>query len=55
MLTKSKDKQTAYELVLLEDLVKEDYLLRKIDQYISFDFIYDEVKDLYSSDNGIPQ
>lgn len=54
MLTKSKDKQTSYEFVMLEELVKEDHLLRKIDKYIDFSFIYDEVEDLYSSDNGRP-
>ncbi|MBB6214762.1 transposase, partial [Anaerosolibacter carboniphilus] len=54
MLTKSKDKQTSYEFVMLEELVKEDHLLRKIDKYIDFSFIYGEVEDLYSSDNGRP-
>lgn len=54
MLTKSKDKQTSYEFVMLEELVKEDHLLRKIDKHIDFSFIYDEVEDLYCPDNGRP-
>lgn len=54
MLTKNKDKQTSYEFVMLEELVKEDHLLRKIDKHIDFSFIYDEVKDLYCPDNGRP-
>ena len=28
--------------------------IRKVDKYIDFTFIYDEVKDLYSNDNGRP-
>lgn len=35
-------------MISLEDLVPKDHLLRKIDMLFSFDFIYDEVKDLYS-------
>ncbi|SCZ10753.1 transposase, partial [Alkaliphilus peptidifermentans] len=54
MLTKAKDKQTSYEFVMLEELVKEDHLLRKIDKYIDFSFIYDEVEELYCHDNGRP-
>lgn len=54
MLTKQKDKQTSYEFVMLEELVKEDHLLRKIDKHIDFSFIYDEVENLYCPDNGRP-
>lgn len=35
-------------MISLNDLVPKDHLLRKIDTLFSFDFIYDEVKDLYS-------
>lgn len=41
-------------MVCIEDLVPQDHLLRKIDRAIDFGFIYDEVKELYSSDNGRP-
>lgn len=38
----------------MEDLVPEDSLLRKIDKYIDFTFINEEVKDLYCENNGRP-
>lgn len=40
--------QQETKIVCLEDLVPEDHLLRKIDQAINFDFIYDEVKGMYA-------
>lgn len=42
------------ELVILEDLVPKEHLLRKISKAIEFDFIYEKVKDLYCADNGRP-
>lgn len=54
MLTVNKGKQTKVELVMLEQLVPEDHLLRKIDEHINFDFIYDIVSDKYCLDNGRP-
>lgn len=41
-------------MVCIEDLVPQDHMLRKIENAIDFGFIYDEVKDLYSTDNGRP-
>ena len=43
MLTKNgtDDKKTQIQLISLDQLVPEDHLLRKIDKYIDFDFIYD--------------
>lgn len=41
-------------MVCIEDLVPQDHLLRKIENAIDFGFVYDEVKGLYSSDNGRP-
>ncbi len=41
-------------MVCIEDLVPQDHLLRKVENAIDFDFIYDEVKDLYSEDKGRP-
>lgn len=32
----------------LDDLVPKDHLLRKIDTYFRIDFIYEEIRDLYS-------
>ncbi len=45
----NRDKQKDIRVVSLEDLVPRDHLLRKIDIAINFDFIYEEVKDLYSA------
>ena len=55
MLNKNdKDKQNQVQFVALEDLVPNNHLLRKIDTYIDFDFIYDLVEDKYCLDNGRP-
>lgn len=42
------------EIISLEQLVPKDHLVRKIDQVIKFDFIYDKVSELYSDDIGRP-
>ncbi|NRG45848.1 IS5/IS1182 family transposase, partial [Bacillus sp. CRN 9] len=42
------------EFVSIEDLVPQDHLLRKIDQYIDFTFILEKVRPYYSEDNGRP-
>lgn len=54
MLTRKESKQMNYEFVLLEELIKEGHLLRKINKYIDFSFIYDLVEDKYCLDNGRP-
>ena len=54
MLNKKENVQSEMILYTLEDLVPEESLFRKIDKYIDFTFIYDEVKDLYSENNGRP-
>jgi transposase len=41
-------------MLCIEDMVPKNHVLRDIDRAISFDFIYDEVKDLYCEDNGRP-
>ena len=51
---KVKAKQTEYEVVMLEELVPEDHLLRKVEQAVDFSFIHDMCKDLYCADNGRP-
>ncbi|NCE77350.1 transposase, partial [Anaerotruncus sp. X29] len=38
----------------LEDLVPKEHLLRDIDKYIDFNFIYDLVEDKYDESNGRP-
>jgi transposase len=42
------------EFVSINDLVPQDHLLRAVEECINFDFIYDEVKDLYSENIGRP-
>ena len=54
MLVQKEDAQNKIILYTMEDLVPEDSLFRKIDKYIDFDFIYDEVKDMYCAMNGRP-
>ena len=54
MITINKSIQSEILMTTMEELVPKDSLFRKIDKYIDFTFIYDEVKDLYSSDNGRP-
>jgi hypothetical protein len=41
-------------MISVEELVPKNHLLRKIDKYIDFNFIYDLVEDKYSLDNGRP-
>ena len=47
---RKKDRMGQREIkyICLEDLVPQDHLLRKIEASINFDFIYDEVKGMYS-------
>ena len=52
MLNINKNKQNQLILSTMEDLVPKDSIFRKIDKYIDFNFIYEEVKDLYCQDNG---
>ena len=54
MLSKKENVQNKLILRTMEDLVPEDSVFRKIDKYIDFSFIYDEVKELYCEDNGRP-
>lgn len=42
------------QIISIEDLVPANHILRDIDRAINFDFIYEEVKDLYCADNGRP-
>lgn len=54
MITKNSDKKGQIQMVSLDQLVPEDHLLRKIDKYVDFSFIYDLVEDKYSPDFGRP-
>lgn len=52
MLKEPTPRQHTLEMVILEDLVPADHLLRKIDKYIDFEFIRDAVRHLYCDNNG---
>lgn len=54
MLREPTPQQLEIEMVTLEELVPQDHLLRKIDKFISFDFIRDKVRHCYCPDNGRP-
>lgn len=41
MINERKEAQSEIEVVMLEQLVPQDHLLRKIDKYIDFSFIRD--------------
>lgn len=43
-----------YGFYTLDQLVPEDHFLRKVDELVDFDFIYDLVKETYSADNRRP-
>jgi transposase len=49
-----KDKQIGYEIVLLDELVAKDHLLRKVEAAVDFSFIHELCKPLYCEDNGRP-
>jgi len=54
MLTVNKNIQSEILITTMEEIVPQDSLFRKIDKYIDFTFIYEEVKDLYCTNNGRP-
>lgn len=43
-----------FEFVSIEELVPEDHLLRKIDEYIDFQYIVEKTRSFYSQDIGRP-
>lgn len=45
---KDKNSQREIKMVCIEDLVPKNHILREIDGSINFNFIYEEVKGLYS-------
>jgi len=49
MLRKNTKKEFETRICNLDDLVPQNHLLRKISSTIDFSFIYDKVKNLYSS------
>ena len=54
MLTINNEIQSEILMTTMEEIVPENSLFRKVDKYIDFTFIYDEVKNLYCENNGRP-
>ena len=54
MITINEYKQSEMIFMTMESMVPKESLFRKIDRMIDFTFIYDEVKDYYSENNGRP-
>lgn len=54
MLREKATKQHQIEMVILEDLVPQDHLLRMISKTIDFSFIREKTKHLYCNNNGRP-
>ena len=54
MLRERREKQQQMDLVILEQLVPENHLLRRIDTAVDFSFIHDLCAPLYCADNGRP-
>ena len=54
MISINKNIQSEILMCTMDDIVPESSLFRKIDRYIDFTFIYEEVKDLYCENNGRP-
>ena len=48
MITKTNQKAEEMSVIILENFIPENHLLRKVDQSINFRFIYDLVEPLYS-------
>lgn len=54
MVKKNTREKGVMQVLCIDDLVPAEHIVRKIDDAIDFDFIYDEIKDLYCEDNGRP-
>lgn len=54
MLSKESRKTNQMEIVSLEDIIPANHLLRKIENAVNFNKIYDFVESLYCPDNGRP-
>ena len=51
---REESRQTGYEIVLLDELVPQDHLLRNVDRAVDFSFIHDLCKPLYAENIGRP-
>lgn len=54
MMTINNNIQSEILMTTMEEIVPKNSLFRKIDKYIDFTFIHNEVKELYCDNNGRP-
>ena len=54
MITINKNIQSEIVFMTMEEMVPKESIFRKINKYIDFTFIYEEVKELYCENNGRP-
>lgn len=54
MLKENREQQTEIEFVMIDNLVPQNHLLRKIKKHIDFSFINDLCREYYCKDNGRP-
>lgn len=54
MLKERRDRQQQMDLVILEQLIPENHLLRKVERAVDFSFIHPLCAPLYCEDNGRP-
>lgn len=54
MLKERREKQQQLDIVMLEQMIPEDHLLRKVDRSVDLSFIHELCAPLYCADNGRP-
>ena len=54
MMTQNMGFQIKMDFACIEDIVPQDHFLRKVDSFIDFSFVYNEVRSYYCQDNGRP-
>lgn len=54
MIKQEKKTRKQIQMLCIDELVPEDHMLRKIENAIDWDFIYDLVEDKYSKTHGRP-
>ena len=54
MLERGKMDRDAIEIVGIDSLVPKEHLLRKVDEAVDFNRLYEMVEPLYSEDTGRP-
>ena len=52
MLDKSIDKRDQYEMISISESFPSNHLLRRVDNILDLNFIYELVEDKYCLDNG---